>query len=86
MAEDRLKDAAKEHLENLGCTVWGEFFDIKNEKRLDEAAAFLAKHMRGALKVRQQYEEEEPLPEYKGEDIEVVEYDDGPMLRVRMPA
>lgn len=76
-----LKDACKAHLSSLGCTVWGEFFDIKDEKRLDEAAEFLAKHMRGALALRQE-RMEEPLPEYKGEDIEIVEFDDGPMLRV----
>lgn len=77
-----LKDACKEHLSGLGCTVWGQFFDIKSEKRLDDAADFLAKHIRGVMTLRQERAEDEPLPEYKGEDITVVDYDDGPMLRV----
>lgn len=76
-----LKDACKEHLSSLGCTVWGEFFDIKSEKRLDEAADFLARHMRGVLSLRHE-RNEEPLPEYREDDRPEVEdgYDQAPEL------
>jgi hypothetical protein len=84
MTTDRLKDAALEYLERQQYTVFGEFFDIKDEKRRDEAADFLARHMRGVLNVRhEQMENGEPLPEYKGETVEIDDNPDPRPKRIR---
>lgn len=66
-----LKDACRRHLEQQGCTLWGRAYDVKNERGLGNAAEWLAKEIRSVIALRQ--EEPEPLPDYKGEDIEVVE-------------
>ena len=65
-----LAENCKKHIASKNCTLWGRAFDVKTEKGLDAAAEWLAGQLRGVLALRQ--EEPEPLPEYKGEDIELV--------------
>ena len=51
-----LKDACREHLASKGCTLWGQAFNIHDEKGLERASEWLAQQMRDVLGLRQERE------------------------------
>lgn len=75
----KLEETCQDYLADKNCTLWGRAFDVKDENGLEAAAQWLAEQVRGVISLRQE-REEEPLPEYKGEDIEVVDDDRVPAL------
>ena len=76
----KLEETCREYLASKNATLLNCVFNLKDEKGLDEASEWLARHMRGVIALRQE-QNEEPLPEYKGEDIDV-EPDDYTNVRV----
>lgn len=71
-----LRDVCKAHLEQKNCTLWGQAFNIRDEKGLERASDWLAQQVRDVLSFRQ-----EQMEEGYGEATEQPQH--GPLAGVR---